>query len=175
MNSLQRIESKYFPVSIETLIEEDLQKLQEANQEVVEDDGNGEWGEDASDAEEEGDAGIEGPPGSEYGSVYEGEVDEYPNDFENEDLDAITLGIRIYTKGGAAVSVTGNVVGEMIIEKDEDEDGDEGEDKDEDKGKGKGKGEDKGEDKGEEDKDKKSKKKAKKQKGDKHHDDAMVL
>ena len=159
LNSLRRAESKHFPTSIETLIEQDLQKLQEANQEVVDDDGNGDWQEDDSDVEEEenaedpenagdaekaegdaekaegdaekaeggaekaeGDAeneDKEGPPGSNYQ-----DDDEEPKDyFDDEDSDPIILGVRIYTKGGVAVSVTGHVVGEGINE-DEDEDKD---------------------------------------------------
>jgi hypothetical protein len=145
-------------MSIETLIEQDLQKLQEENQEVVDDDGNGDWQEDgseSSDVEEEGNVeepenaegdaekaegdaekeGVEGPPGSVY-------QDEEPEDyFDDEDLDPIILGVRIYTKGGVVVSVTGNVVGEVINE-------------------GEGEGE------AETDEDMNLKKKAKKEKGD---------
>ena len=123
LSSLRRVESKYFPISIETLIEQDLQKLQEANQEGVNDDGD----EDDPDVGGEGDAekaegyaekeGIEGPPGS--GSQNEDEEPEYY--FDDEYLDPIILGIRIYTKGGVAVSLTGQVVGEGINEDDEDE------------------------------------------------------
>jgi hypothetical protein len=48
LSFLRRIESKYRPIPIEALIEYDLQKLQEENQEVVEDDGNGQWQEEGS-------------------------------------------------------------------------------------------------------------------------------
>ena len=119
LGSLRRIESKYFPKSIEALIEQDLRKLQEEKQ-VVEDDGNGQWQEEDSDVEKEGSVCI-GPPCSE-----ENAGDEYPHDFEDEDSDAIILGVRIYTKG-VTVSVTGDVVGQMIILEDEDEDEDENE------------------------------------------------
>ena len=126
LSSLRRVESKHFPISIETLIEQDLQKLQKASQEGVNDDGN----EDDSDVEEKGDVeepkkaegdaekeGIEGPPGSDCQ-----DEDEEPEDyFDDEDLDPIILGVRIYTKGRVAVSLTGQVVGEGINE-DEDED-----------------------------------------------------
>jgi hypothetical protein len=155
-SSLLRVESKYFPTSIETLIEQDLQKLQKANQEVVDDDGNADL-EDDSDMEEEGNVekpenaegdvekaedekvdgektdgektdgeetdggkaegdaekeGIEGPPGSD-----DEDEDDY---FDDEDSDPIILGVRIYTKGGVAVSVTGNVGGEDEDEEDGD-------------------------------------------------------
>lgn len=140
-------------MSIKTLIEQDLQKLQEANQEVVDDDGNGDWRENdsSSDVEEvenveepekaegdaekaegdaekaEGDAENQGPPGSDY------QVEEDEDYFDDESMDPIILGVRIYTKGGVAVSVTGHVVGEGVDE-DEDEDKDaEAEDEDEDK------------------------------------------
>jgi len=142
-NLPEGIESKYFPTPIEALIEYDLQKLQEEKQEVVEDDGNGQ--EEGSDVEKEESIG-KGPPGSDY----EDAGDEYPYDFEDEDVDAIILGVRIYTKGVAA-SVTGNVlVGQVVIC----EDGDGDEDGDEEK-------------ENEEVKDKNLKKKATEQKGDK--------
>jgi hypothetical protein len=144
LSFLWRVESRYFPVTIESLIEYDLQKLQDENQEVVEDDSSGQWQGESSDEEEEGNEGSEGPPGSDYGS----ESDE---EFANEDSDALILGVRIYTKGGSAVSVTGNVVGEVIIKEDEEE----VEDKKE---------EDEDEDKDDKDKDKDSKKKSKKSK-----------
>jgi hypothetical protein len=140
LSSLRRAESKHFPTSIEKLIEQDLQKLQEANQEDVDDDsdenyldveeeGNVEEPKEAEgdaekaegvaekaegDAEKaEGDAekaeGKEGPPDSDS----EEEDDEESKDyFDDEDSDPIILGVRIYTKGGVAVSVTGHVVGE---------------------------------------------------------------
>ena len=37
----------------------------------------------------------------------------------NSDDDDLVLGVRIYTQGGAVVSVTGQVVGEEIVEEDE--------------------------------------------------------
>ena len=120
LSSLRRI--KYFPIPIEALIEDDLQKLQEENQEVVEEDGNEQWQEEGSvvDSAKEESIGI-GPPGSDYELV----DDEYPLDFEDDDSDGIILGVRIYTRG-VAVSVTGDVVEQMIIlEEEEDEDEDE--------------------------------------------------
>ena len=145
LSLLRRVESKHFPMSIETLIEQDLQKLQEANEE-------GDGNEDGSDVEEEED--VEEPKNAkgdakkaegdaekaegdaekaegdaekaEGDAQKEGieEDDEEPEDyFDDEDLDPIILGIRIYTKGGVAVSLTGQVVGEGI-----NEDGDEDED-----------------------------------------------
>ena len=39
----------------------------------------------------------------------------------NSDDDDLVLGVRIYTQGGAVVSVTGQVVGEEIVEEDEDD------------------------------------------------------
>ena len=134
LSFLRRLDYEHFPTSIETLIEQDLQKLQEENQEVIDDDGNGDWQEEEGDLEKpeneegeaekaEGDAekeGVEGPPGSDY-------QDEEPEDyFDDEDSDPIILGVRIYTKGGVVVSVTGKVVGEVINE-DEDEGEGEGE------------------------------------------------
>ena len=72
----------------------------------------------------EGDAekeGIEGPPGSDCQDEDEEEPEDYFND---EDLDPIILGVRIYTKGGVAVSLTGQVVGEGINEDENEEDKD---------------------------------------------------
>ena len=43
-----------------------------------------------------------------------------PQDSNSGD-DDLVLGVRIYTQGGAVVSVTGQVVNEEIIEEDEDE------------------------------------------------------
>ena len=119
LGSLRRIESKYFPKSIEALIEQDLRKLREEKQEVVEERGNEQWQEDGSDVDSAESISI-GPTGSDY----EDADDEYLHDFEDEDLDAIILGVRIYTRG-VAVSVTGDVVEQMIIsEEDEDEEED---------------------------------------------------
>lgn len=131
--SLPRADSKRFPTSIDILIEHDLEKLEEEKREVLEDDGDGDWQDEASDEEEgsveaseesvasgepkepegdeekaEGDAEseIEGPdgPSSE-------DEDEEPRDyFDDEDSDPLTLGVRIYTKGGVVESVTGHVI-----------------------------------------------------------------
>ena len=118
LSSLRRIESKYFPKTIEALIEQDLRKLREENQEVVEERGNEQWQEDGSDVDSAESTSI-GPTGSDY----EDADDEYLHDFEDEDLDAIILGVRIYTRG-VAVSVTGDVADQMFILEDEDEDED---------------------------------------------------
>ena len=122
----------HFPKSIEELIEED-QKLLNAEQN---DDDNEDWqdededekgseveevkaegnGEKPEDAEGDQDNRSIGPFGS--------ESNEEPRDyFDDEDLDPIILGLRIYTPGGAVVSVTGQVIGEYDDgEHDDDED-----------------------------------------------------
>ena len=60
-----------------------------------------------------------GSPGFHYGNdSYE--MFAKPRD-SNSDGDDLVLGVRIYTQGGAVVSVTGQVVRDEIIEEDEDD------------------------------------------------------
>ena len=60
--------------------------------------------------------GYPGPPGLPDGFSY-GVVSEPPySHFDDEDL---VLGVRIYTQGGAVVSVTGQVDREEFVEEDE--------------------------------------------------------
>jgi hypothetical protein len=59
-----------------------------------------------------------GPPGFPYSH---GPLPPENNDNDNDDL---VLGVRIYTQGGAVVSVTGQVVGEPTDDKDKDDNAD---------------------------------------------------
>jgi len=133
----------YIPKTINTLIEQDLQKL-EFEKNIVDND------DDADEDEEEGEVEVE-----EEGEV-EVEEDEEPVNADGnsekadgdskkgsgkelvtsdlpgfpclpheslekpqDDDDGLVLGVRIYTQGGAVVSVTGQVVNEEIVGKDE--------------------------------------------------------
>ncbi|KAF8805527.1 hypothetical protein BYT27DRAFT_7296908 [Phlegmacium glaucopus] len=122
----------YFARPIETLIKVDLEKLVSEKQKVVKDNDNEdskeeEEGEKEEEAEKdtddlkktEGDPEKGEPavpeflglvPGSEMSEGY----------ILYEDLDLIIVGVRIYTKGRAVVSVTGQVFNEQIDDKKED-------------------------------------------------------
>ena len=174
----------HFPTTIDTLIEQDLKKLTlDSEKKKVDDDDNDDGDEETEEAEEEGEEGEEDEekeekekdelekaegdsekggteelpvvipyippsPGSPYGYG----MFPKPQDSNDDDL---VLGVRIYTQGGAVVSVTGQVVNEEIIEEDEDDNAA--------KGKEDGEKEDK-DDKKEDKDDKKEAKKAKKAK-----------
>jgi len=140
LNLPEWADTKHFSTSIETLIEYDLEKLEAEKQPVVADDGDVNWQEEASDVDEEeenveknaedddekvdGDANecIEGPPGS---FDEDDEDKELKDHFDDEDLDPIILGVRIYAKGEIVVSLTGEVIGEGFRDDEYDENKDE--------------------------------------------------
>lgn len=110
--------------------------MEEENQEVVEDDGDGDWEEEASNVEEaeggsmpvSGKEDESGEPEDDeekaesdavneiieelgFGGLFGGDENNEPADyFDDEDSDPITLGVRIYTKGGVVDSLTGHVI-----------------------------------------------------------------
>ncbi|KAF8802683.1 cysteine proteinase [Phlegmacium glaucopus] len=127
---------KYFPVSIETLIEEDLEKLESEKQKgVKEDEDSNEEAEEEEEEEENPDEPkkTEGDPEKAEGDPEKTEGDPETGGLDlpeflglgpgthHEDLDCLILGMRIYTKGGVVVSVTGQVFGEEIDDEEEDE------------------------------------------------------
>ena len=104
----------YIPKSIETLIEEDVAKL---NPKAVDDDDDDEDEEEEEEEEskdepekaEDDPEKKEGNPETDgIGEPFEGPP---PPGVDSDDDDLI-LGLRIYSKGGAVVSVTGQVTGE---------------------------------------------------------------
>lgn len=140
---LLRSDDIYFPTTINTLIEQDLKKLAlESEKKEVDNDGDaGEEEEEAEEEEEEEDEEDESEKAdgdSEKGGTEELVAPGFPHwqspgfpynydSYEmlakpqdsNSDDDDLVLGVRIYTQGGAVVSVTGQVVGEEIVEEDE--------------------------------------------------------
>lgn len=95
----------YLPTPIEALIENDLWNLELEQQQVVsiEDGETQEAQEEPKEAQEEPKEAI-----SNATKGVKGQPEKPPDE---EDSDPITLGVRIYTKGGAVVSVTGQVIG----------------------------------------------------------------
>ena len=130
--SLRRADSSYLPLSLESLIEEDLEKLEYAKRGSVDDGGNTEHEQDQDKDQDkdkdDGEGNGDKPENKEGDSVNgdteqlstgsDAEEDEGPKDFENENADPITLGVRIYTQGRAVVSVTGQVTCEENDEQD---------------------------------------------------------
>ena len=129
-SSLWRIDHFYLPLEIGSLIEQDLEKLEREKQGNDDDEGNKEQDEeqDEDEGEGEGEGNVDAPEKAEGDSANEDigqppgsetadKDDEEPRDyFDDEDADPIVLGVRIYTQGGAVVSVTGQVTGEGIDE-----------------------------------------------------------
>lgn len=88
----------YLPTPIEALIENDLRNLELEQQQVVSiEDG------ETQEAQEE--------PKEAISNAAKGVTEQPEKPPDGEDSDPITLGVRIYTKGGAVVSVTGQVIG----------------------------------------------------------------
>lgn len=134
LRSLRRADSSYLPLSLESLIEEDLEKLEYAKRGSVDDGGNKEHKQDQDKDQDkdkdkdDGEGNGDKPENKEGDSVNgdteqpstgsDAEEDEGPKDSENENADPITLGVRIYTQRGAVVSVTGQVTCEENDEQD---------------------------------------------------------
>ena len=151
MTFLHRDDEIYFPKPIETLIEEDLERL-EAEKNKLENGDDEDEDEDDDKEQEDDEEGNKGELAELPGSINDNEggpgelvmvtpqfadglvpgldytnIDEVKEYFDSEDL---ILGVRIYTQGGKVVSLTGKVIGEKVDV--------------EEKGKGKGKGRGKG-------------------------------
>jgi len=140
---LLRADDIYFPTTIDTLIEEDLKKLTLESEKKKIDNDDDAGGDEAEEEKEKEEAkpekadreaqkggteegviqyfsGFPGSPGSQgppYG--YDSYEMLATPQYSNSDGEDLILGVRIYTQGGAVVSVTGQVVGEEIVPEDE--------------------------------------------------------
>ena len=141
---MHRDDEIYFPKPIETLIEEDLERLVAEKQKIKNGDNDNDNDDDEDDDKrdednEEGDTGDpDVPPGSteQNSDDSEGDSDtgemvkvtpqfmdglvpglDYTNLEEVKeyfDGEDLILGVRIYTQGGKVVSLTGKVIGEKV-------------------------------------------------------------